>query len=94
MQEALRVAYSTIQDGGPSQQIEYDMTGGWVFNIRLISEDEKPRWQDKMKDTDQADEGDVPFIGAQWDARKATHQPPDAFDEHVKYQSVIIRTFQ
>ena len=47
-----------------------------------------------MKETYKADEGDVPLIGAQRDARKATHQPPDACDEHVKYRSVIIRTFQ
>ena len=92
----MRVAYTTIQDGGASQQIEYDMTlrSGFCFNIRLISEDEKPRWKDHMKETCQADDGDVPFIGAQRDARKATHQPPDAFDESVKVPVGRFRTFQ
>ena len=60
----------------------------------MISEDENPRWKVKMKEAYKSDEGDVPFIGGQWDARKATHQPPDAFDEHVKYRSVAINTFQ
>ena len=43
IQEALRAPCSTFQDGRASQQTEYDMTRGWVLNIRLISEDEKPR---------------------------------------------------
>jgi hypothetical protein len=34
-QVALRGAYRTIQRGGPSQQIEYDMTGGWVFQHQV-----------------------------------------------------------
>ena len=44
------------------------MTGGWVFNIRFVSVEEKPRWQDTVKDTYKDDEGDGSFIGAQWDA--------------------------
>ena len=50
IQDAFRVAYITCQGGGPSQQIVYDMTGGWVFNLRLIPVEEKPRWQDKMNE--------------------------------------------
>jgi hypothetical protein len=60
----------------------------------LISEDEKPRCKYIMKEAYKADKVDVPFIGAQWDARKATRQPPDAFDENVKYRSVTVRTCQ
>ena len=94
IQEALRVPYSTIQEGGPSQEIVYDMTGGWAFTINFLAVEETPRWQDQMKGTYKYDEADVPFIGAQWDAHKATHQPPDAFDDHAQYRSVIVRKFQ
>ena len=45
-----------------------------------------------MNESYKDDDGDVPFIGAQWNAHKATHQPPDAFDKDVKYRSVIIKT--
>ena len=39
-------------------------------------------------------DGDVPFIGAQWNANKATREPPDAFhNRYLKYRSVIIKTF-
>ena len=65
-----------------------------MLKNRLVSDDERPRWKDTMKETYEADESDVPVIDAQWDARKAIHQPPDAFDEHVKYRSVVINTFQ
>ena len=91
----MRVAYTTIQDGGAPQPIEHDTTGGWVFNIRLISVEEKPRWQDTMKETYNDYDGGVSFfIGAQWDAHKATHHPPDAVDEDVTYRSVIIKKFR
>ena len=78
IQVALRGAYRTIQRGGPPQQIEYDITGGLVFNAMLVSVEEKPCWQNTMNESNNDDDGDVPFIGTQWNAHKATHQPPDA----------------
>ena len=60
----------------------------------MISEDEKPRCKYIMKEAYKADKVDVPFIGAQWDARKATRGPPDALGNNVKYRPVIVRAFQ
>ena len=70
------------------------MTGGWAFNVRLFSALEKPDWQDKVKARCKDYVGGVHFVGAQWDANKTRHQPPDEFDEDVNYRSVIIKTFQ
>ena len=42
IQQALREKDKTVQEGGASQQIEYDMTDGWLFKIWLITAKEKP----------------------------------------------------
>ena len=43
IQIKLRACWEQVQDGN-SQNCEYDMTGGWLFNIRLYDEREKREW--------------------------------------------------
>ena len=87
IQEALRELGAL--DTEESHEIEYDMTDGWLFKIRLFKASEGPAWEEifatgKFKDG---------WIGAQWDANKATKKPPEEFDSHkvVKYRPVYCK---
>ena len=94
IQEELRAKYKNTLEGGPSQQIVYDMTGGWAFKIKLISDAGKPEWQETWNESYKDEVGDVEFVGAQLDANKAKHQPPGVFGGSVKHRAVIIKKFQ
>ena len=75
IQEELRAKYKIILEGGPPQQLVYDMFGGWAFNVRLISDAEKPDWQGTLNETYEDEVGDVQVVGAQWHANKAKPAP-------------------
>ena len=62
--------------------------------IKFISVEKNPRWQDQLKDTNKGDEGDVPFINAQWDAYMAKYKPRAIFEVSVAYRPVIIKKFR
>ena len=74
-----------------SQDLEYDMKGGWVYRLRLFSEEEKPRWEEQLASIIR--EGDGEVVGAQWDMGKATSaaNPPTAFEEGVKYRPMFLK---
>ena len=64
------------------------MTQGWVYNIRLFSEDEKPDWEEVLQKhcEDRHD-----YVGAQWDANKAKEDPPEVFEKGVQYRPVFLK---
>ena len=76
-----------------SEDVEYDMTDGWVYKIRLFSEVEKPHWNELLAKVATAEDGEV--VGAQWDSTKATRDPGlGGFEEQVKYRPVFLRDVQ
>ncbi len=49
----MREKYQAVLAGGPSEEILYRIKKGWafVFEIRLITEAEKPLRKETLKDT-------------------------------------------
>ena len=76
----MRDKYKAILQGGPSQEILYDINKYWAFQCQVDNICGEALAERQTQGYIQGHEGDVPSIGAQWDAQKATHQPPDAFD--------------
>eukprot|EP00974_Lingulodinium_polyedra_P019315 1864453-Lingulodinium_polyedra.AAC.1 len=51
VQKELCAKWTQIREqGAGSQDFEYDMTGGWVFIVRLFHEEEKPAWREEVWD--------------------------------------------
>ena len=84
IQEELRKLATRLQESGDSQQMEYDMTDGWVYNLRLIATSERELWEKYL-----AKYG-VDWVGAQWNNMTGT-SPPDSFDEDVMYRPIYIK---
>ena len=93
IQEKLRSAAENTCGGFVSQDVEYDMTDGWVYKIRLFNEVEKPHWIELLAKVATAEDGEL--VGAQWDNTKATRDPGlGGFEEQVKYRPVFLRDVQ
>ena len=69
IQEELRKLATRLQESGDSQQMEYDMTDGWVYNLRLIATSERELWEKYL-----AKYG-VDWVGAQWNKNMAGTSP-------------------
>ena len=90
VQKELRDLWKDIQENGKaSQQLVYDMIGGWVFVVRLFHENEKQCWYERVWD-EKNYSGKI--IGAQWDKNKATPDPgpPWEFEAGVQYRPVYL----
>ena len=88
IQEKLRLA--AVDTKYISQDVEYDMTDGWVYKIRLFSDEAKPDWNEQLAKIVTAEDGEV--VGAQWNSTKALHEPgPGCFEEEVKYRPIFLR---
>ena len=72
-----------------SQDVLYDMTGGWVYKLRLFSEEEKPDWDEELATVVTKEDGAM--VGAQWNTDKAKEEPPQCFEEGVKYRPMFER---
>ena len=89
IQEKLRTA-AVWTPGWESRDIEYDMTDGWVYNIRLFSEEEQPGWTEQLASIVQ--DGDGELVGAQWSSTTASRDPgPGRFEETMKYRPVFLK---
>ena len=73
-----------------SQDIKYDMTGGWLFRLRIFGGSEKAEWEEKLSPI-KAKDGtpDGVLVGAQWDMNQATQDPPKEFEKGVKYRPIF-----
>jgi len=89
IQEKLRAAADEVERGANSKTVEYDMTGGWVFNLRIFDAEEKNDWTSTLNKI--LDDGDVEPVGAQWDKNKATEDPPDTFLKGLTYRPILIK---
>ena len=89
IQEKLRKA-AVWTPGWESRDIEYDMTDGWVYNIRLFSEEEQKDWGEQLARIMTEEDGEL--VGAQWNSTKAVLDPgPGCFEETVKYRPVFLK---
>ena len=80
IQEELR----TLAANGGSQQMEYDMTNGWVYTLRLIAEPEREKWEKYLA------KFHVDWVGAQWGKNNTNASPPDTFDD-VQYRPIYLK---
>ena len=65
--------------------MEYDMTDGWVYDLRLIATSERAVWEKYLA------KFEVDWVGAQWNKTKTSTSPPDSFDEDVQYRPIYIK---
>ena len=87
IQVQLRDLVKKLEEGQDSQTLLYDMAGGWRFNIRLFVESEKSEWGEILLRI--LDGDDYNIVGGQWDANKATDNPPAVFEKGVQYRPVV-----
>ena len=87
IQDKLQEAMERCKDESVSQTIEYDMTGGWKFKLRIFCEDEKTLWEDQLRQ--HTKESDGVLVGAQWDIEPATIEPPP-FETDVTYRPIFL----
>ena len=73
-----------------SQDIKYDMTGGWLFRLRIFGGSEKAEWEEKLSPI-KAKDGtpDGVLVGAQWNTEEAEQEPPKVFGNRVKYRPIF-----
>ena len=91
IQERLVKAKVAVDADGESKDIEYDMTGGWMYKLRIFGVSEKDKWEDKMSEVKAGDgQPDGQLVGAQWDMNKATAEPPEEFEKGVKYRPIFL----
>ena len=84
VQEELRKLATCLQDSGDSQQMEYAMTDGGVYNLRLIADSERPLREKYLA------KFAVDWVGAQWNKKMTITSPPDSFDEDVSYRPIFL----
>ena len=91
IQEELVKAQDEVEQQGVSKDIEYNMTGGWMYKLRIFGVSEKDKWEDKMSEVKAGDgQPDGQLVGAQWDMNKATAEPPEEFEKGVKYRPIFL----
>ena len=91
IQEELMKATDEVESQGESKDIVYDMTGGWFYKLRIFGGSEKAEWQEKLseiKPFDGKEEGTL--VGAQWNMKEATAEPPKVFEKGVKYRPIFL----
>ena len=87
IQQKLRTMYGRIQETDTSQQMEYDMTDGWVFQLRLFNHAERDEWLSTLQK-----HGELEYVGGQWRPRfNLNWEPPSNFDPDVQYRPILIR---
>ena len=86
IQEQLKKAKDESDDADQTVDIEYDMTDGWMYKLRIFGSSEKARWEEKFGITAADGEPDGILVGAQWDMNKGKGEPRDGFEKGVKYR--------
>ena len=84
IQQQLRTMYARTITDATSQEMEYDMTGGWVYKLRLFCQAERALWEDNLQKHREPD-----FVGAQWKASSTDKVPPREFDKAVQYRPIL-----
>ena len=88
IQEPLRAAFE-LASSGTSHSIEYDMTGGYIYKLRIFGGEEKEAWVKKLSEIKSAEPEEGTSVGAQWDISK-DGDPPRVFGEKVRYRPTFI----
>ena len=63
-----------------------------MYKLRIFGGPEKADWEEKLSEIRAADgKPDGTLVGAQWDMRKATADPPKVFEKGVKYRPIFLK---
>ena len=89
IQEQLKKAKDESDDADQTVDIEYDMTDGWMYKLRIFGSSEKARWEEKFGITAADGEPDGTLVGAQWNMDKGKGEPRDGFEAGVKYRPIF-----
>ena len=85
VQTMLREMAQVVEAQTAAREMDYDMTGGFVFTLRLFPPAEKEWWAEVLGKHDEAD-----YVGAQWDKSKGS-PPRDVFDEKVQFRPILFK---
>ena len=83
IQQQLRIMYAQTVTDATSQEMEYDMTGGWVYKLRLFNQEERDSWETFL-----AKWHEPHFVGVQWKADRTNVVSPREFDPSVQYRPI------
>ena len=90
IQHKLLEASEASETGNASKDIEYDMTNGWVFNLRIFGGSEQEDWEEKLSEIRAGDgKPDGTLVGAQWRMKEAMAEPPTVFEKGVKFRPIF-----
>ena len=89
IQHKLLTAWREAGGYNTSQDVEYDMTQGWMYTLRIFGGDERVLWDEKLSELPSGMEDKL--VGAQWDATKVKKDPPLDFDPKVKYRPIYMK---
>ena len=92
IQEELLKAKDARDSEGVSQDKVYDMTGGYVYKLRIFGGTEQADWEEKLSEIKAADgqKDEGILVGAQWDMKRAKYEPPETFEKEVKYRPIFL----
>ena len=63
--------------------MNYDMTGGYVYKLRLFNQEERASWETFL-----AKWHEPHFVGVQWKADRTNVVSPREFDPSVQYRPI------
>ena len=90
IQEELLKATEESEAEGVSKDIVYDMTGGWLYKLRIFGGSEKECWEETLSEIRAGDgKPDGTLVGAQWKMKEAMAEPPKVFEKGVKYRPIF-----
>ena len=74
-----------------SKDIQYELKGWWLYKLRIFGGSEKAAWAEKLSGIRARDgKPDDTLVGAQWRIGEATAEPPEEFEEGVKYRPIFL----
>ena len=86
VQSTLRELAQVVEAQAEAREYEYDMTGGYIFTLRLFPPAEKERWAKVLGKHDEDD-----YVGAQWDKSKVSSKPPEVFDAKAQFRPILFK---
>ena len=90
IQEELLKATDESEADKASKDIVYDMTRGWLYNLRIFGGSEKEEWEEMLSEIRAGDgKPDGTLVGAQWKMTEGMAEPPKVFEKGVKFRPIF-----
>ena len=90
IQHKLLMASEASETDNASKDIEYDMTQGWLYKLRIFGGSEQEHWNEKLSEIRAGDgRPDGKLVGAQWRMQEAMADPPKVFEKGVKFRPIF-----